>query len=359
MTMNSIAIKILIFTASFIKRAVLKSFTNILKIILLLFLFLPSAAKGQLLNNSVISKEGLIRSIEALTRAATEGRSTGSSGIALARDYIYDGFIEAGLQTMERSYGIGFYHFKDNEKLLGVNVVGVVEADSSLSCNESIVIAAHYDHIGIIEGKLYSGADNNASGVAALIEIAKQISHLKKEGGLKLKRNMIFAALDAKENDLSGSRHFIESYNNERFGKIILMVNLNQIGTTLAPPQQAKTMELLPKNYLLILGREEVDSSHSKALATLEECNRRGGYNMVLDYTFYGSKEFYNYFNNIGDQTIFRERGIPALLITSGFNKYTLKPEDRADKINYNALLQRCSLLALWLGNIANQNYGL
>lgn len=109
-----------------------------------------------------------------------------------------------------------------NEYKQGTNIVGYLNNNAALT----VVIAAHYDHIGIGSDKtLYPGADDNASGIAAMLALAKKI----KEAGLK-KYNYAFVAFSGNEQGLAGSKAFINDKDLLPVGKIAYMLNLDMVG---------------------------------------------------------------------------------------------------------------------------------
>ena len=106
------------------------------------------------------------------------------------------------------------------------NIVGALEGNDPILKNEAIVIGAHYDHLGRDEnGNIFFGADDNASGIGAFLEIARTFSAFKEH----LKRTVIFVAFGAEEWGLTGSRYFV---NNPVLPdkKIVSMLNMDSIG---------------------------------------------------------------------------------------------------------------------------------
>ena len=91
--------------------------------------------------------------------------------------------------------------------------------------NEYIVIGAHYDHLGVKKGEIYNGADDNASGVATLIELGKAL----KKNQSNLKRSVMLVAFDAEEIGLVGSKHFI-NHTSATDMDIKLMFSIDMVG---------------------------------------------------------------------------------------------------------------------------------
>ena len=283
--------------------------------------------------------------IQSLTTPETMGRATGTSGSAIARDYIMKEFEKYGIEKRgilyTQQFEIKAETANDNNggsvlarpsgKIKGNNIIG--EIKSTNGSKEYIIVGAHYDHLGEIKGKIYPGADDNASGVAAMLELARMFSIMKQDGK-EIGANIIFVAFDAKERNMAGSRHFVRTlrlHNNN----IKCMINIDQIGSTLAPPHK-------DKNYILVLGR---DSLENWASTQLDLCNRIGRINMDVDYTFYNSKNFYDIFYRLSDHHPFVEQGITSLFFTSGITGNTYKETDTAGTISYPVLTNRIRLI--------------
>ena len=289
----------------------------------------------------LITKQSLRQTVTSLADPELRGRESGTDGAVYARGIITDAFYDSNIGMKGQTYLYGFYYCKGNEKVLGANAIGYIPADSSIENPKTVVIGAHYDHLGVLAGRIYPGADNNASGVAALIEIGKAMAALSSEG-FHPGCNICLVAFDGKELDFTGSSTFLGSGFVPK-SEISLMINLDQIGTTLAPPKQAQTDGLLPKNYLLFLGMDNVGE---EVKAAFEKANsEEGQQSMILDFTYYSNSQVNDMLYKMGDQYVFHQAGIPAMAITSGIHKYTNKIADRPDIINFNALTERCRLI--------------
>lgn len=143
----------------------------------------------------------LLKDVEILSSDAYEGRKTGTKGAEMARTYLKDRFKEIGLQAYPilKGYEQPFAFGKSENLIKGKNLIGYIKGKTA----QTIVISAHYDHIGVIKGKVYNGADDNASGVAALLYIAKYYAKQQPN------HTLIFAAFDAEEMGLQGAKAFV------------------------------------------------------------------------------------------------------------------------------------------------------
>ncbi|MGY4384078.1 hypothetical protein ACVWYN_001104 [Pedobacter sp. UYP24] len=170
------------------------------------YFFIPFAL---FLSCSTVKKSGaqdtnsqLLKDIEVLSSDAYQGRKTGTKGAEMARAYITDRFKAIGIAMFagSASYEQEFSFKRGSDaEVKGKNIVGYIQGKSS----QAIVISAHYDHLGIMNNEVYNGADDNASGVGGLLELATYFSKHKPNN------TMIFAAFDAEEMGLQGAKAFV------------------------------------------------------------------------------------------------------------------------------------------------------
>jgi Predicted aminopeptidases len=265
----------------------------------------------------------------------TRGRASGTPGKQYAEQYIVNAFREAGLTPVNWNYTQSFRH--DDTTVLR-NVVGLIP--SAFESDEYIVISAHYDHMGEMGGKIFSGADDNASGVAALISMAELFAKMKRDGKGP-RKNLIFVAFDGKELSMAGSRYFVRHLPVPK-SKILCNVNMDMLGTDLVPTGKNK-------EYLILLGEERLPESCRGYASYL---SRRVQYRMDLDLTFYGSRDFTRMVLDMSDQKSFAKAGIPAVCFTSAFHQHTYKPTDRPDIINFPLLKKRIMLIFNFINHL-------
>jgi enamidase len=171
-----------------------------------------------------ITAESLWRDLEHLSGAPMEGRAPGTDGHGRARQYLTRRFKEVGLEPVNGSYEQPFTFTTRRDpgtKRRGTNVIGIVRG--SERPEYALVLTAHYDHLGVVNGQLFPGANDNASGVAALLALASSLESVPP------RHTFIIAALDAEENGLHGARALLESppVNVER---LVMNVNLDMVG---------------------------------------------------------------------------------------------------------------------------------
>ena len=164
----------------------------------------------------------LLKDLQTLAADNMEGRLPGTPGAAKARAFIVQRFKEAGIKPIGTSYERPFTFRpqgspKDQE---GVNIIGVVRGRRVP--DKFLVVTAHFDHLGVRGGQVFNGADDNASGVAALLGIAARLSVETPE------HSIVFAALDAEETGLNGSKAFMADPPIPR-AAIVMNVNLDMV----------------------------------------------------------------------------------------------------------------------------------
>lgn len=141
----------------------------------------------------------VVSDLRYLSSPELEGRAVGSPGNAAAREYVQRALVGAGVQPFPsgwlQSFPVG--------AVTGVNVLGFVEGRERPG--RFIVVTAHYDHLGVRDGQIFHGADDNASGTAALLEIARQLV------ASPPRHSVLFAALDAEEGGLRGARALVDN----------------------------------------------------------------------------------------------------------------------------------------------------
>jgi hypothetical protein len=170
-----------------------------------------------------IDADRLMSTVTLLADPKFEGRGAGSPGGIAARGVIAERFKTAGLQPPEDGYITSFTFTRKSANAshgTGANIIGICRGrDSKLPV---FVVSAHYDHLGIRDGVMYPGADDNASGVAVLLELAAYCAKNP------FRRSMIFVAFDAEEGGLNGARAFVASPPVEK-ERIALNVNLDMV----------------------------------------------------------------------------------------------------------------------------------
>ena len=189
------------------------------------------------------SSETLVRQhITYLASDQLEGRAPGTKGEKLAQEYIIKAFKEYGLKPAGTKKFLQPFEYTERPhahhvdgkgvQWKGANVIGYLDNDAE----KTIVVGVHYDHLGAEDGrgsslaaepvgKIHNGADDNASGVAGLLELAR----IYTLNGEKEKVNFLFMAFSAEEAGLIGSKHFTNNPT-KPMEKVMAMMNMDMIG---------------------------------------------------------------------------------------------------------------------------------
>ncbi|MDL2221613.1 M28 family peptidase, partial [Parabacteroides sp. OttesenSCG-928-N08] len=204
------------------------------------------------------------------------------------------------------------------------NVIGLIQGES----DRMIALSAHYDHLGKREEEYYPGADDNASGVAALLELAELFADRT-----DLRHSIQFVAFAAEEEGLFGSTHHV---NRPDFVKeqVVCNVNMDMIARTDEDHADDDP-------YLYSLGSTIFESLHpllQRADSLYNDC--------YFDYSLNSSEGLF-FLYEMTDNGNYYEKGIPALLFISGTHPDYHRPSDTADKINYKLLENRVRQIAL------------
>jgi acetylornithine deacetylase/succinyl-diaminopimelate desuccinylase-like protein len=173
-------------------------------------LVLPCAVCAQSIDSVGIN---LKRNVAYLTDSARLGRKAGSAQELDVARYLHNQLEKAGVFMLSPEDGEDFYLTVQGDTIHSRNVIGVVEGYDPKLKNEYVVIGAHYDHLGTSYLKrdgedqlqIFFGADDNASGVATLVEVAKQVAAQH----YVFRRSVIFALFGAEELGMVGSWYFL------------------------------------------------------------------------------------------------------------------------------------------------------
>jgi Zn-dependent M28 family amino/carboxypeptidase len=169
-----------------------------------------------------VDQSGIFRDVETLASDAMEGRMTGTPGGEKARAYVLGRLKEAGVAPIGDAFERPFtFASRGQDQRKGVNLVGVIRG--TRVPDRYIVLTAHYDHIGVRNGQVFNGADDNASGVAALLAAATYFSRTRPE------HSLIIAAMDAEEAGLQGARAFMRDPP-VPVSSMIVNVNMDMVG---------------------------------------------------------------------------------------------------------------------------------
>lgn len=282
-----------------------------------------------------IDEKELLGNLKELSSDAYEGRGFSTKGGLKAQLFIANKFKEIGLDFYSgQSYIQNFEHtfsgrrrqrmfpIKNAKKnysnvpdttLAGGNVIGVIKGKT----NKSIVITGHFDHLGIRKGKIYNGADDDASGTAAVITMAK---YFKKKTP---KHTLIFATVDAEEVGLIGAKYFVANHPNAK-ENIVLNINMDMIAHN-------------DKNELYAVGLY-----HYPQLKPYLQ-NLKSSVNLLFGHD--PSNKNQQDWTNSSDHAPFHKKGIPFVYFGVDDHKDYHQPTDTFENINQDFYVKAVKLI--------------
>jgi Zn-dependent M28 family amino/carboxypeptidase len=165
----------------------------------------------------------LMHDLRVLAHDSMEGRLVGTEGNARARRFLLEQYQRIGLQPVGAADLTHPFSFvgRDSVPRQGVNVLGIVRG--TVNPDRYIVVTAHYDHLGVRNGEIYNGADDNASGTSGLLELARYFT------AHRPRNSIVFAALDAEEGGLHGAHAFVRAPP-VALDRVVMNVNMDMVG---------------------------------------------------------------------------------------------------------------------------------
>jgi hypothetical protein len=270
----------------------------------------------------VFSQKALMEHVEFLASPKLEGRGLGSAGLGSAARYIAERFQQMGLEPGGDQGGY-FQKFTVEKGPGGtpvetMNVIGVMRGAKAEWKNQSAVLSAHYDHLGLgwpdghkaDEGQPHPGADDNASGVSVMLELAKA---LKAAG--QPSRTLIFIAFSAEEAGLKGSAYYVE-HPKMPLDQIMGVINLDTVGR---------------------LGNDKVSVLGTGTATEWQHIFRGAGFVTGVDSRLIPDSM------QSSDQMSFIRRNVPAIQLFTTVNADYHRSSDTADKIDAAGLVKVAS----------------
>lgn len=307
-------------------------------LVLIIFYTNCTAQKSTTKNNSVtdylraISTESLKTNLTVIASDEMQGRDTGSEGQKKAGRYIIDFYKKHGISypkgadSYYQHIPAAFLNEKYNENLPdSENIWAFIEG--SEKPNEIVVISAHYDHVGIKNGEVYNGADDDGSGTVAIMEIAAAFQKAKNEGHGP-KRSILILHVTGEEHGLHGSRYYSE---NPLFplANTVADVNIDMIGRRDEFHQNSN-------NYVYLIGSDYLSTDLYKLCEAVNKQNKL----LFIDYKFNDKKDP-NRFYYRSDHYNFAKNGIPSVFLFNGVHDDYHKATDEVSKIEFDALTTR------------------
>ena len=264
-----------------------------------------------------ISAQSLQQNLSFIASDRLEGRATPSHGLDLAAGYIADQFRRAGL---EPGGNRGYF-----QKGLAKNVVGILRGSDPQLRDTCVVLSAHYDHLGMRNGQIYNGANDDGSGTVSVIEIANALAALTPHP----KRTIVFVTFYGEEIGELGSQYFVR---HPVCPATIADLNLEQLGRT-------DSSEGPRIDSAALTGYDFTDIAPA-----IKEAGDETGVRI------YNDPKYGDSFFRLSDNASFADKGIPSttLAVTFMFPDYH-QPGDKLQKIDYAnmAKVDRAAALAV------------
>ncbi len=285
--------------------------------LLVLFELAAPVAAGTTALASITEKR-LVHHVETLAADEFQGRRAGTEGAELAAGYLIQQFKSLKLAPKgTKQYRQPFA--RDGKKL--ANVVARLEGTDPKLRDEYVILGAHFDHLGTRKEAIFPGADDNASGCAALLEVARALAQEPP------KRSVLFIGFDGEEIGLLGSRHFIDQPTVAK-RSIVAMINLDMIG-------RGETADV-----------RVCGTPHSLELKGVVEAAAP-----LAKLTLHYDKE--QEWRRASDHGPFGDAGVPFLYFGVLDHPDYHRPSDTADKINVEKLLRITRLVFLTVHGVA------
>ncbi len=218
---------------------------------------------------------------------------------------------------------------KSTNNLESSNVMGLLEGTDKK--DEYVILTGHYDHLGMRNGVIYYGADDDGSGTVSVLQMAEAFSEAKKKGKGP-RRSILFMTVSGEEKGLWGSDYYA-SHPVYPLGKTTVDLNTDMVGR-IDPAYKGDSM-----NYVYAIGEDKLSSDLQKITDSINvtaklELDRR--YNDPKDPNrFYYRSDHYNFAKN----------GVPIIFYFDGVHKDYHRPTDTVEKINFDLMEKRVRLI--------------
>ncbi len=276
-------------------------------------------------------RETIERHIRELASEKYQGRS--GPFAAMAAKYIQREFQELELNPLFAGNSYlqtipGLSEGDEPPRTLGTNVGAILPGSDPALAEEYVLIAAHHDHLGRGGGGIFHGADDNASGVAMVLEVAR----LLKSADPSPRRSVIFVSFDLEEHLLFGSRWFTAHP----------PIPLERLRLVLVADMLGRSLGDLPLNSVFLFGAEHGTGLRELLAGIDSEPNTRP---LLLNSEFVGTRSDYG---------PFRDRQIPFLFASTGQSRDYHSIRDTADHINYQQVREITTFLREVVRHAAN-----
>lgn len=314
-------------------------------VLLLIAVFVLGGCTNRLSGNPDFDATAFQDIIETLAAPEMEGRDAGSQGLEKARDYVVGHLKDAGLKpafvidgkpSYTQPFDLPIGVDKDGEPIIAVveNIGAILPGVGDLA-EEVVVVGGHYDHVGFGDigardknrkGELHPGADDNASGTAGVVLLARHFAETADDETPR--RTILFTGFAGEERGLHGSRYMVYHPEQWVFGKdkAVAMLNMDMVGR-------------LRNDELYLFG----DTSGKQWREWTNQANKRVGLALKWDVRPPGGS----------DHSLFIAAGVPAIFFNTRIHPDYHTPDDTPDKINAEGGAKVLSLVALLIERAA------
>jgi len=291
-----------------------------------------------------IQADDLKEHLFLLSSDILEGRKTGEKRQKMAVNYFTAYYQHLKLIAPELHPGytqnIPQEYFEGRSDGPSQNILAYIEG--SEFPNEVIVISAHYDHLGMKGEEVYNGADDNASGSSAVMELAQSFQMAKKQVNGP-KRSILFLHLTGEEIGLFGSKFYIE-HPVFSLDSTVVDLNIDMVG-------RVDKKHTGNKDYIYLIGSDRL----SQDLHNISQETNKTYTQLKLDYTYNNEKDPNNYYQR-SDHYNFAKNNIPVIFYFNGTHEDYHRTTDTADKIDFELLALRTRLVFYTAWEIANRD---
>ncbi len=231
---------------------------------------------------------------------------------------------------------------KGVRKYESANVLGIIEGSDSVLKKEYVMVTAHFDHLGEHDGRIYFGADDNASGSSTVIEIAQVMAHYV-QTGTRPRRSVVFMLMTGEEKGLLGSKYYV-SHPLFPLSQTIADVNIDMVG-------RVDALHENNPNYIYVIGADRLSTDLHNIN---EQINKTQGL-LTLDYTYNDPDDPNRYYFR-SDHYNFASHGIPAIFFFNGTHPDYHQPTDTPDKLNYDRMERVGKLAFGTIWELANRS---
>jgi len=281
-----------------------------------------SVTPQKIINTSqyVLDKEQLYKHIEILSSDGFGGRKLGSKGNKKAQEYIVHSLQNLNILPLGNSYYHDFTYsnlFSDKQ---GSNIVALINGEDNKNNKERkyIVLTAHFDHIGKSGNRVFNGADDNASGTAALLSVAQQLTIFPPQ------HDIILLFTDGEESNLKGAKAFIKEHI-DILADIKLNINLDM----LAGSKRSQQLHFINRGLNNVLSANQ--------LTTLKDIQDNSAINLKEGFKSMSGARIGSSINswiNASDHGVFHKADIPFIYFGVGVHKNYHELSDTYQNIN-------------------------